>query len=329
MPRNWGRVFATDRNPFFRLVVLCGNMKQNTPTLQRAPDQVPGEPASDTASIIPCCFWACSGSLLTLTAAVAINAVVFHSAPVEIKQMAYLASAILAVIVAVLVFGYLGFQAVKARKREGRFQMLDPMTGLLNRCAFSEAATIILEDEAGRAAGKPAALLMINVDGLRQINEKWGNQAGDQALAEIAAILRQSLRHDDIAARLSGDEFGLVIPRINESNARYVADRLRRAVANLDFRPAGRRRDLTISTGLVFARGSVSFDAAYQEADRLVRLARRQGGNRICASALCEPEAGACVQRALAAGEAAVAGHRQPAAEVNAGRQASFTLCVG
>lgn len=304
-------------------------MKQHVPTLQRASDLVPGKPASDTSSIVPCCFWACSGSLLTLTAAVAINAVVFHSAPVETKQMAYLASAMLAVIVAVAVFGYLGFQAINARRREGQFHLLDPMTGLLNRTAFAEAAASILDDAAGRSDGKPAAMLLMNVDGFRQINERWGHQAGDQALAEITASLRQSLRHDDIAARLSGDEFGLIIPHISESNAQYVADRLRRAVANLDFRPGGCRRDITISAGLVFARSSVSFDAAYREADRLARLAGGHGGNRICASALCEREAGTTVQRGLAVGEAVAPGYRQPVAEVNAGRQASFTLCVG
>ena len=104
----------------------------------------------------------------------------------------------------------------------------DPLTGLFNRYHFD--ATMTREIARCRRYGAPLSLLLIDVDRLKMVNDRWGHQAGDQALTRVSVAIQQSLRGTDIAARLGGDEFAIILPDTDAVAALIVATRIRRTL---------------------------------------------------------------------------------------------------
>jgi diguanylate cyclase (GGDEF)-like protein/putative nucleotidyltransferase with HDIG domain len=103
----------------------------------------------------------------------------------------------------------------------------DPLTGLLNRRAFEELLELELERAA--RAGRPISVIVGDIDGFRAINERHGHAAGDMALQAIAQNALKWKRRIDLAARIGGEEFALLLPETDERGAFIVAERLRRA----------------------------------------------------------------------------------------------------
>jgi len=103
--------------------------------------------------------------------------------------------------------------------------MTDPLTGLLNRRAIMEHAEA--EWQRAQREGRPLSLVVMDVDRLKEINDTFGHLAGDQALNQLAGLLRNSMRRYDWVGRWGGDEFMLVLPGTDLEEARNVADRLR------------------------------------------------------------------------------------------------------
>ncbi len=103
--------------------------------------------------------------------------------------------------------------------------MVDPLTGLLNRGAAQQGA----EREVARAArdGRPLSLVVLDIDGLKAVNDNLGHLAGDGVLVRFAAVLKRSVRACDLAARYGGDEFLLVLPATDRRGAAVLLDRLR------------------------------------------------------------------------------------------------------
>jgi diguanylate cyclase (GGDEF)-like protein len=114
-------------------------------------------------------------------------------------------------------------------RREQRAAATDPLTGLLNRRGFDER----FAEELARAArhGESLALLMIDCDGLKAINDLDGHEIGDQALQHLAACVRNSKRVSDLAARFGGDEFAVVLTDVDAEGAVIAAERIRESVA--------------------------------------------------------------------------------------------------
>jgi diguanylate cyclase (GGDEF)-like protein len=106
---------------------------------------------------------------------------------------------------------------------------LDPLTGLYNRSRFDQLLTAYLEHEWPPGL-RPNALLLIDVDGFRFVNDSLGHQSGDQLLREIAARLRQEARESDLLARVGGDEFALLVHQASHEEALAVANRLIEAI---------------------------------------------------------------------------------------------------
>ena len=96
----------------------------------------------------------------------------------------------------------------------------DSLTGLSNRLAFEEA----FEAEAARLErhGTQYALLLADLDGIKEINDRFGHQAGDEAICEVGHALRRQLRGEDFAARIGGDEFAVLLPETREEGARQL-----------------------------------------------------------------------------------------------------------
>lgn len=162
-----------------------------------------------------------------------------------------------------------------------RMACVDKLTGLNNRRHFLTLA----EGEwlRFRRYGRPVALLMIDIDRFKSINNTYGHDAGDEAIKAVAEILLTHKRASDIAGRLGGEEFGLILLEATLDGAAAVAERLRQMVAERAIVVAGRRIPLTASIGATVCRADMGgFDALLKEADVALYEAKRSGHNRVC-----------------------------------------------
>ena len=151
----------------------------------------------------------------------------------------------------------------------------DPLTGLADRQAFEPLLAQGLQGAA------PAALLFINLDQFRVINECCGRSGGDALLRRVAEVLQQQLRAGDAVARLGGDEFGVLLGDCSAAVALRVADKLREALRGLRFSHGGRGYPVAASIGAVdLAAAWPDAAAALGAAEAACRLAKEHGRDR-------------------------------------------------
>lgn len=160
-----------------------------------------------------------------------------------------------------------------------RLATIDPLTGLFNRRAFLDLA----ERELARArrSGLPYAMLMVDLDLFKGVNDEYGHQAGDLVLAGFAAIAKRCVRTEDLLGRYGGEEFCAVLTGITLEKALEIAERLRGAVCA---RPlADLPRTVTISIGVAYcaATAAASLHAAIGRADEALYRAKRGGRDRV------------------------------------------------
>jgi two-component system cell cycle response regulator len=159
----------------------------------------------------------------------------------------------------------------------------DPLTRTFNRAYFADR--MMVEIAVASRAESEAALLMIDLDGLKQVNDRHGHLSGDRALSFVAASIARAIRMGDLLARYGGDEFVVLANRTSLAQALVLAERVRRAVAHLCFVAGGERVVVTVSVGVASLR-EIDVDAPPKEAllkladDRLY-AAKRAGRNRV------------------------------------------------
>lgn len=176
--------------------------------------------------------------------------------------------------------GWLGWQSTRTFARQGerlatfsRFASVDELTGLANRREMQRR--IEVELARARRYGHDLSLLMIDIDDFKNVNDRLGHRAGDQALRETADAIRSSIRSIDLAARYGGEEFLVVLPETGAHGAAVVAERIRRSTQNGTF-------GSTVSIGVSAWSPADSDSAAWIErADGALLRAKRQGKNRV------------------------------------------------
>ena len=128
---------------------------------------------------------------------------------------------------------------------------------------------------------------MLDVDHFKQVNDRWGHQAGDQALRSVAAICRKSLRDIDVLCRYGGEEFSVLLPGTDANGALDAAERLRHAVSQLsEMSPNGEPIPLTISLGVALRNESdEDYRTVLSRADMALYQAKREGRNRVVSTA--------------------------------------------
>ena len=162
----------------------------------------------------------------------------------------------------------------------------DALTGLLNR----RALTPLLQREVGRLRryGETYALLMIDVDHFKNINDSHGHAAGDAALVKLAAVLREAAREVDHIVRLGGEEFCIVLPHSELDGAMHLACRVHAAVRDADWREFD--RSVTVSVGVAVAQSpEESPQAVLARADHALYRAKNAGRDQVV---LAEPIGG-------------------------------------
>jgi len=163
---------------------------------------------------------------------------------------------------------------IDLRRRADR----DPLTGLLNRSAFERE----LERELSLASRyrTPCAMLILDVDSLKSVNDAHGHMAGDAVLRVVATALEKRLRQTDIAGRLGGDEFGVLLPQADEAAARTVADEILAAVRAHDVGPGGGTASVSLGIALVKIPGLRTSDV-FRCADKAMYRGKKSGGDRM------------------------------------------------
>jgi two-component system cell cycle response regulator len=162
----------------------------------------------------------------------------------------------------------------------------DPLTGLHNRRYMESHVTTLVEQALAR--GKPLALLVIDIDYFKAVNDVHGHDAGDDVLREFATRVKKSIRGIDLACRYGGEEFVIVMPETDMAVAAIVAERIRRRIASEPFaiRAGAAALDVTISIGLAALSGVEDTAAQIlKRADQALYRAKRDGRNRVVADA--------------------------------------------
>lgn len=158
----------------------------------------------------------------------------------------------------------------------------DGLTGLFNQTHFKLCVERLLGQAQG-GRGTSFAVVLLDLDHFKQYNDSCGHLAGDRALALVAEAIRFNIRQGDLAARYGGEEFALVLHRVDPHQAWTVADRIRRAIAELAFAnqerlPTG---NLTISCGLALSGEQDTVSSLLERADRELYRAK-QTRNQVC-----------------------------------------------
>lgn len=170
--------------------------------------------------------------------------------------------------------GALAGQLISALRSQA---FLDQLTGLYNR-RFMDAELGLLQSRAGRY-GRDYSVLVLDIDGLKPVNDVHGHDVGDIALRQFADVLRAALRGSDVAIRTGGDEFVAILPETPCHDAHIVFDRIRRQT--LALREADPRLRISVSAGAVGWRTGRSLESLVQEADALLLTAKRGGKDRL------------------------------------------------
>jgi diguanylate cyclase (GGDEF)-like protein/PAS domain S-box-containing protein len=158
-----------------------------------------------------------------------------------------------------------------------RLARTDSLTQLANRHVLQEA---LVREAARRSAdGQQLALVLLDLDLFKQVNDAFGHPAGDAVLVEVARRLEHTVRAGEVLARVGGEEFAWLLPACDAEEAVAAADRARAAIASAPFGRAGK---LTMSAGVGLVSTPSDGDALYRMADRALYEAKQSGRNRTC-----------------------------------------------
>ncbi len=162
----------------------------------------------------------------------------------------------------------------------------DALTGIYNQRYFS--AQIDREHRRAAASGLPLGLVMLDVDSFKSINDRFGHQAGDAVLCELARIVRDTVGEKGLAARYGGEEFVVALPGLGEENCLAVAEEIRRNVREHRFEVDGLPRQVRVSLGVaVFPQHAQDVAGLIKKADQALYRAKETGKDRVVsASAL-------------------------------------------
>jgi diguanylate cyclase (GGDEF)-like protein/PAS domain S-box-containing protein len=156
----------------------------------------------------------------------------------------------------------------------------DSLTGLINRAEFEHRLALALKSSA--QIGRHHAVMYLDLDQFKVVNDTCGHAAGDQLMRQVSALLQRRLREGDTLARLGGDEFGVLLENCSSENALRIADELRQTVTDFHFAWENRSFNIGVSIGVVNVEdGLFTITDVLSAADAACYMAKEKGRNRV------------------------------------------------
>jgi diguanylate cyclase (GGDEF)-like protein len=174
-------------------------------------------------------------------------------------------------------------QAQRAEREQAQQQLRfwqdealrDPLCGVLNRRGLQIASRGLLQP------GRLVAVLLLDLDHFKSINDRFGHALGDQVLVQAAQLMQAAIREGDLLARLGGEEFCVLLPGCGPEPAQRLADKLRTRIAEADWSRLDPALGLSVSGGIATGQGEASLDELIAIADQRLYEAKAEGRNRI------------------------------------------------
>lgn len=181
-------------------------------------------------------------------------------------------------------------ELVLAHERLAIFASTDPLTGVLNRSALTTIIERRLHADAGNGTPVRGALMILDADNFKSINDSHGHEQGDVALKLITDAVRSVLRKTDLLGRIGGEEFCVFLPGATQFVAEAVGERIRHAVSVIPFTPAGRPHKLSVSIGGAVFDRQLPLSDLLRIADQQLCVAKQNGRNRVAISPIVHYE---------------------------------------
>ncbi len=175
-------------------------------------------------------------------------------------------------------------------RQHRKMQELANTDSLTGACSRRHLLNLFQHElQRARRSGEPLAVLMLDVDHFKRVNDRHGHVTGDRVLTLLVRTCRDELRAIDVIGRLGGEEFAIVLPQASQAKAMTAAERLRAALAALSLQnDQGESFGFTVSIGVSQMLGADDDDTAIlARADQQLYRAKRQGHNRVCAKHTC------------------------------------------
>lgn len=179
-------------------------------------------------------------------------------------------------VAAIVIAGYLPLivgQLVEVEQIQRRSAVMDVLTGCLNRRSFEQRSAEI--DAQARRTGAEVAVISLDIDHFKAVNDTWGHAAGDQVLENVAYVARKQLRRFELMFRLGGEEFVVVLPDTGAETAMAIAERIR---CNIEATSAN---GVCVTSSFGVAAGSEGVEGVLARADERLYAAKKSGRNRV------------------------------------------------
>ncbi|NGZ83932.1 GGDEF domain-containing protein [Duganella aceris] len=176
-------------------------------------------------------------------------------------------------------FGYLLLSREQSQGELARLEVVDALTDVPNRRGFYNALTPWIA--LARRPGMPTALIILNLDHFKRVNDNYGHPVGDLVLKAMVDVCKKQLRDSDLMGRLGGAEFAIQLPRTSQEDALMVAERIRNAVAALPVKAEKAVINMTASLGVTTIRADDSTVSLFKRADEALQEAKQAGRNRV------------------------------------------------
>ena len=184
-------------------------------------------------------------------------------------------------------FGYLLLAREQQQVELARLALLDPLTDVPNRRGFFDKLAPWMA--LARRPGVPTALVLIDLDQFKRVNDSYGHPAGDALLRQVIEVCKRQLRDSDQLGRLVGVEFALLLPNTGAAEALVVAERMRAAVAGSAIKTERAMISMTASFGVTLIRADDSTVSLFKRADQALQKAKQGGRNQVAEADPVEP----------------------------------------
>lgn len=228
-----------------------------------------------------------AGTLICICAALFFDSFNWPAMPPDVRLRAILLDIFLPTLLAVPLLYFFTSKLCDLALAHDRLAIvasIDPLTGVLNRGALTSIIERRLSADTDDGIPVRGALLILDADNFKSINDSYGHEQGDVALRLITDAVKSVLRKTDLVGRIGGEEFCVFLPNATQFTADAVGERIRHAVSVVPFTPAGNLHRLSVSIGGAVFDRRLPLSDLLRIADQQLYVAKQNGRNRVSVS---------------------------------------------